>query len=335
MTPELTLPAGEGGSYWYVVLIDDPAPLVRLSDTDRSEFCDVLKDSVFNGDASIHAYCALEHSRLLVMRSVSAHSLGRTIGEICEQYARRINGVAGCALAPELSFQSVQLHLPSELLATVRHCQRGPLHSGLTPDPVEYRWSSALAYEGKEKTAWLTRSTIAGLLAQEPGGWPCGYRRLMAELEEGESSPNLVGTEVFILPISGGVGDQACLEWLRSRPAGRTIERIIDAVLSLTDCDRVELLLGAKEPRIALAHALIAWYTTQVKATTFTAVAKFLGRDRSRLHKSVGHNRELHPELFELSLDDLFQRAASVRFRVGVSPSRHSLAGDPPIYRWH
>lgn len=88
---------------------------------------------------------------------------------------------------------------------------------------------------------------------------------------------------------------------LSTEEAQREIEHIIQAVLSSTGVDLIELLSTSRHEPVVLARAAIAWHVTQRRLATLTDIAKQLGRYPSSLSVAIRHHRLKHPHMFRLS----------------------------------
>jgi hypothetical protein len=304
---------GPRDSFIHFILAGPSGRRLCRSAEDRSAVCRSFTRGLARcGGASrqfrfeVLAYCVDDHWLRAVIESSHLKLRRGVLQPALEGYRQyRTESLDPAAALLEI-VQSVQLLTVADQLAVVRHCHFAPVHLGLVLDPVDWRWSSHRIYLGLDEALGVTtRSRIAKLLAGGPGGWPFGYRYLMGEPQEGDTSVMLPHLEIQVLPRAETTGDRACFQALR-RPPGdnntdRAFEAAVDKVCRTTGCDARAFKSHPSSRRFRLERALLVERLTGTrKLMSIQELAVRLQCDRSWLYRTWAQCRVQCPELFAM-----------------------------------
>lgn len=290
--------AGGGGIYQYVVAGSKGGLAICEGEARRTELCGLITAAAEDTRTAeqsrfrVHAYCVDDLRLQAVIEASHPGSLAKTLRRVAEN--------AGAVLDV---YDSARLYVVSELLAATRHCHLSPVDSGLVSDAAAWRSSSHRAYLMMEKVRGLTRSTVTSSLVEGPGGWPFGYRCLMAEPDSRQKIVTVWNMDVPVLPVSDTPDDRACLEWLKTHHIGhdrdRAFQQSIDDVCGTTECDAAMFRRNPSDSRFHLQRALILERLTQRRFMTVTEVAQRLGCDRSWIYRTRKDCHVRYPEWFK------------------------------------
>jgi hypothetical protein len=291
------LGASGGGIYQYVVAGGNDGRSICDGEAERTKLCRLIMEAAGDTRTSersrfcVHAYCVDDFRLQAVIEAPHPSRLAETLRQVARD--------GGAVLDV---YDSVRLYGVSDLLAATRHCHVSPVDSGLVSDAAAWRSSSHRGYLMMEKVRGLTRSTVTSYLAEGPGGWPFGYRCLMAAPDNGQKNVALWNMDVPVLPISDAPGDGACLGWFKTHHIehhrDRVFQQSIDDVCGTTECDAEIFRSNPSDSRFQLQRALIVERLTQSKFMTVKEAAQRLGCDRSWSYRTRKHCRARYPEWF-------------------------------------
>ena len=277
------------GAVYHVALHGNGRQPIFLDTTDRTRFLLLIQEGIEKFGHKIHAYCLLPSSLQLVVE-VADVPLSRIMQQLGFRYTRWFNDwhqVAGHLFQGR--YKAILVDPEKYLLPLVREIHLAPVRSGLESSPMNYLWSSHLAYCGRQKVLWL--STDRTYLQIEE----TGVRALMkfhAYVNEGsveeakidfncgsEYDPRVLGDEEFVRGVMK-------LSRQKYQPKVNP-EKVLQIVLDRYKLSEEELAAPGKDHLHSEARAYLAWLYLETGCATMTALGNRLNRDVSSLSSAV------------------------------------------------
>ncbi len=277
------------GAVYYVTLHGNGNQPVFLDATDYSRLLLLIQEGIEKFGHKVHAYCLLPNSLQLVIE-VADVPLSRIMQQLGFRYTRWFNdwhNQVGHLFQGR--YKAILINPEDYLLALVREVHLAPIRTGLASAPMNYLWSSHLAYCGREKVLWLATERTY-LQIEETG-----IRALMkfhAYVNEGsaeeakvnfsrgsEYDPRILGDEEFVRGV---------MKLSRQKYQPRiSPEKVLRIVLERYKLTEAELAAPGKNRLNAEARAYLAWLYLETGCDTMTALGKRLGREVSSLSSAV------------------------------------------------
>ena len=277
------------GAVYHVTLHGNGNQPVFLDATDHTRFLLLLQEGIEKFGHKVYAYCLLPNVLQLVIE-VDDVPLSRIMQQLGFRYTRWFNdwhGQAGHLFQGR--YKAILVNPEDYLLELVREVHLAPVRTGLVDAPMNYPWSSHLAYCGREKVLWL--STERTYLQIEE----TGIRALMkfhAYVNEGsaeetkvdfsrgsEYDPRILGDEEFVRGVMK-------LSRQKYQPKVNP-EKVFRIVLERYKLTEEELAAAGKNRLHSEARAYLAWLYLETGCETMTALGERLGRDVSSLSSAV------------------------------------------------
>ena len=277
------------GAVYHVTLHGNGNQPVFLDATDHTRFLLLIQEGIEKFGHKIHAYCLLPNTLQLVIE-VADVPLSRIMQQLGFRYTRWFNdwhSQAGHLFQGR--YKAILINPEDYLLKLVREVHLAPVRIGIASAPMDYPWSSHLAYCGREKVLWL--STERTYLQIEE----TGIRALMkfhAYVNEGsaeeskvdftrgsESDPRILGHEEFVRGVMK-------LSRQKYQPKVNP-EKVLRIVLDRYKLTEEELAAPGKNRFNSEARAYLAWLYLETGCDTMTALGERLGRDVSSLSSAV------------------------------------------------
>ena len=153
---------------WYHI-IDRCRNKKRLfkTNSDREHFLGLCAQISEVYSAQIHAYCLLDQSIHLLIRTPQAN-ISDCMRHLLSQYTRYFNRQYRCDGALFSGrYKSILIEADEHILQVSRYIHRLPREKNIARAIAHYNWSSYPAYIGEHKAKiWLQRQTILDFLAQ-------------------------------------------------------------------------------------------------------------------------------------------------------------------------
>ncbi len=277
------------GAVYSVTLHGNGNQPVFLDATDYSRLLLLIQEGIEKFGHKVHAYCLLPNTLQLVIE-VAEVPLSRIMQQLGFRYTRWFNdwhNQVGHLFQGR--YKAILINPEDYLLALVREVHLAPIRTGLASAPMNYSWSSHLAYCGREKVLWL--STERTYLQIEE----TGIRALMkfhAYVNEGsaeeakvnfrrgsEYDPRILGDEDFVRGV---------MKLSRQKYQPRiSSEKVLRIVLERYKLTEAELAAPGKNRLNAEARAYLAWLYLETGCDTMTALGERLGREVSSLSSAV------------------------------------------------
>ncbi|MDX2495038.1 MAG: transposase, partial [Desulfuromusa sp.] len=144
------------GAVYHVTLHGNGNQLNFLDETDHTRFLLLIQEGIEKFGHKVHAYCLLPNTLQLVIE-VDEVPLSRIMQQLGFRYTRWFNdwhNQAGHLFQGR--YKAILINPEKYLLGLVREVHLAPVRAGLASAPMNYPWSSHLAYCGREKVLWLT-----------------------------------------------------------------------------------------------------------------------------------------------------------------------------------
>jgi len=277
------------GAVYCVTLHGNSNQPVFLDATDHTRFLLLIQEGIEKFGHKVHAYCLLPNTLQLVIE-VGEVPLSRIMQQLGFRYTRWFNdwhSQAGHLFQGR--YKAILINPEDYLLELVREVHLAPVRTGLASAPMNYPWSSHLAYCGREKVPWL--STERSYLSIEENG----IRALMkfhAYVNEGsaeearidfsrgsEYDPRVLGDDEFVRGV---------MKLSRQKYQPRiNPEKVLRIVLERYKLTEEELAAPGKNRFNSEARAYLAWLYLETGCDTMTALGERLGRDVSSLSSAV------------------------------------------------
>jgi len=277
------------GAVYHVTLDGNGNQSIFHDATDHTRFLLLIQEGIEKFGHKVHAYCLLPKNLQLVIE-VNEVPLSRIMQQLGFRYTRWFNDwhqQAGHLFQGR--YKAILINPENYLLDLVREAHLAPVRAGLVSTPMNYPWSSHLAYCGREKVLWLTTERTY-LQIEETG-----IRALMkfhAYVNEGsaeepqvnfsrgsEDDPRILGDEEFVRGV---------MKLSRQKYQPRVNpEKVFRIVLERYQLTEEELAASGKNRCNSEARAYLAWLYLETGCGTMTALGERLGRDVSSLSSAV------------------------------------------------
>ncbi len=277
------------GAVYHVVLNGNGDQPVFHDAVDKTRFLLLIQEGIEKFGHKVHAYCLLPTSIRLVIE-VAEVPLSRVMQQLGFRYTRWFNDwhrQAGHLFRGR--YKAILIDPEQYLLPLVREIHLAPLRQGLEISPMNYLWSSHLAYCGRQRVLWLTTERTY-LQIEETG-----VRALMkfhayvnegsAETPQidfscgGDADPRILGDSEFVRGVMK-------LSRQKYRPKVNP-EKVLRIVLERYKLTETELAAPGKNRLYAEARAYLAWLYLETGCDTMTALGERLNRDVSSLSSAV------------------------------------------------
>lgn len=277
------------GAVYHVTLHGNGHQPVFLDAIDHTRFLLLIQEGIEKFGHKVYAYCLLPSTLQLVIE-VAEVPLARIMQQLGFRYTRWFNDwhqQAGHLFQGR--YKAILINPEDHLLELVREIHLAPVRTGLANAPMNYPWSSHLAYCGREQVLWL--STARTYLQIEESG----IRALMkfhTYVNEGsaeeakvdfsrgsEYDPRILGDEDFVRGV---------LKLSRQKYQPKVNpEKVFRIVLERYKLTEEELAAPGKNRFNSEARAYLAWLYLETGCATMTALGERLGRDVSSLSSAV------------------------------------------------
>jgi hypothetical protein len=290
--------------FFDVSILSLPAREARAASVDLRQFELLLADACDECGSVVHAFTWQPNSAVLVMQKFGV-PLYSVMGRVCGRYSKYLHKRAQWQSNRQV-FQSrydSRILAPEYLPHAIRRIERMPVEAGLCRTPLEYPFSSSRLM-GDVVPPWLampSRSELQRRRASAPGGRniPLVDREsafVTALFEHGSKwDSRVIGDRVFV--------NEVHREAARPAPTPSRAQ-ITDAVAQLVDRASIGPLSDASIA--TLKRALIARYAVRSGAATLTEVGRWFGVSAAALRNGIDRYRELLPDLFNRSFEELF-----------------------------
>jgi len=212
---------------------------VFLTDNDRGEYLNLLKQKSKQCGMEILGYCLMTNHVHLVVRPERAESLAEALGRTHFTYAQRFNlGHARSGYLWQARFYSC----PAEegaLFIILRYVERNPVRAGIVGQAWTYPWSSASLHVGNQvEEELIDRATWTGLMKADE------WRTYLQETEDRERLKEIrrltmvgrpLGNAEFVCKLGKKLGLK-----LEAPPRGRPWNRTRTKLAINSDCGAVE-----------------------------------------------------------------------------------------------
>ena len=277
-----------------------PAPdgLREIAES-RRRFESLLGYLLHRWCASVHAYCWLPRTALLLLRigEPALERIMHTLRGRYSQYLRASGRSAGCAYRGR--YGALMIDPEDYLLDVARHIFWSPVHAGLCKAPLGYEHSSARTGLGERDPAGLCDDTIHHALQQRGQLSRLGFARFLT------AAP----TPGFLRLLAHGsrldrriAGSSAFVREARRRAARPPPAVSRDAIVSWAarrlSIDASQITAASRHARSVEGRALVAWLATCSGTATLTEVARWFDCDPSTLHRALDRYASAHPTVF-------------------------------------
>ncbi len=277
------------GAVYHVTLHGNGNQPVFLDATDRTRFLLLIQEGIEKFGHKVHAYCLLnDHVRLVI--EVDEVPLSRIMQQLGFRYTRWFNDWhkrSGHLFQGR--YKAILISPEEYLLKLVREVHLAPVRSEIESGAMRYKWSSHLAYCGREVVLWLTTETT--LMQIEETGIKA-LMRFHAYVNEGSTfapqvdfsrggdrDPRILGEEEYVRGVMK-------LSRQKYQPKVDP-EKVLRIVLERYKLSEEELAAPGKNRYHSEARAYLAWLYLETGCATMTALGDRLGRDVSSLSSSV------------------------------------------------
>lgn len=294
------------GTYYVIQERQDRRPIFACPE-DFGTFEQMLASAVRRAGAKVQAYCWMTESVHLVVRldQVALGNLMQDVNCRFAQSVQRRTGEGGPFFARR--YHAVLIDPRVYLLELLRYVHYIPVFAGLVSEPGAHECSSHRVYLHRRYADWLDLSGALRLGGLEEN--QVAYHRFMAQppspeirslFDRGRQLPTIVGGGDFLAALPRS---------LRRYTPKLSVDDVLNRVSILLDVSRDRILSSSREHDLALARALIGWYSIERRISTLLGVAHFLHRAPSTLSTGISRYRELRPDLFSL---DVFRYQAPI-----------------------
>jgi putative transposase len=277
------------GAVYHVILRGNGRQDVFFDEKDRCRFYDILQNSCVRFRYRIHAFCLMtNHIHLAVQ--VGEIPLSRIMQNVSLRYTQWFNWrhkKSGHLFQGR--YKAVMVDADSYLLELAAYIHLNPVRARVCVLPEKYRWSSHLAYLGKESLLWLETSSVLSQFSIMVGNARSKFARFVADrLAEGRRKEfhgeknidgRIFGGDCFVDDIL------AKTEMLPERKPD--VNAVVSAVKKLYGMDDDRLKAKGQERTASEARSLAAWATLELTDGKLTELARQLGRDPSTLTCAV------------------------------------------------
>lgn len=286
------------GGLYYLEQHNGPNQPLFLQCGDYDVFEQLLHAALERTASRVYAYCWTTHAIHLLVQ-IDETPLSSLMQGLNTSYAHHMH--RGARMAGPLfqhRYRSVLLDPETYLLCAVRYLHHLPVLLQLSATPDDYSHTSHSAYRGAAATPWLsTGLTLRSL--RERFGFEHPYDELISrpplprEVElfklHGISDTKAIGSADFMASLPYAA------RHLRSHIG---LDQLIRHVCLMLDVDSQYVFSFARNRKLVLARAVIAWHAKTRGLITLSEFARQCRRQPSSLSEAINRYRRSHPELF-------------------------------------
>jgi len=169
------------GCTYHVILRGNNRQALFLCEADYRRWMRLLALGIDKYQCKLHAYCWMtNHVHMAVQ--VSECPLGRMIGWVASQYARRTNRIQQrTGHLFERRYRCYLLDTDEYLLQVIRYLHLNPVAAHIVDRPEQYPWSSHRAYLGFPGPSFLTTNWVLRMFGSDTQRAVAEYARFVAE----------------------------------------------------------------------------------------------------------------------------------------------------------
>jgi len=255
------------------------------SNEDRTVLDTFVGNVISRSGARIHAYCWMTN-HLHALIQVGELPLSKIMGRIAAPYSRyrhKLLRTSGHLF--ERRYKATLVDVDAYFLTLVRYIHLNPVKALMVSDPVDYPWSSHLAWLGLRSTPWLTIDFGLSLFSTHVGNARDAYARFMG-------APDLVEDEFDSASNpqdSRVLGSDSFISGIPYRPQKPrrvvTLDQLATEIATDHSIPMAALASPSRErslsaPRLALVRAAL-----DHRIATLAEVARFLNRQPSTVSR--------------------------------------------------
>lgn len=276
------------GGLYHVTLRGNARGDIFFDDDDRFRWESILEEELNRYGHRLHAYCWMtNHIHAAVQ--CSREPLSQFMANLSSRYAKSTNRkLKRSGHLFERRYNGILVQADAYLLELVRYIHRNPLRAGMTKDLFKYRWSSHLAYSGRERPAWLTVDWVYRLFASTESSARDEYlefmrldpRDSMTDLfrKGGQHDDRVLGNDDFLESVTGSRGEKA-------RPT--SLDHIIESVCEKYGVTQQDLDSVSRKRILTRVRAEIGFLAREAGVATITEVARRFGRSQAGLSRAI------------------------------------------------
>lgn len=305
----------DGAFYHFIARGNNRQPIF-LRAKDRRLFEGYLTEGVERFGYRCHAYCWMtNHVHLAI--EVSDVPLSHIAHNLLFRYARafhREHGRTGHLF--ERRYRAAVIETDNALLSLIRYIHLNPIRAGIVEIPETYPWSSYSAYlsRGSSSPAWLTRSFVLSLLADNPAIGRGVFSAFHQEQQEGEGDwtvkPEFRPTRAR--GPGGGLQDSRSRSHRRAVgpspiPTRVTLDQILQAVCSACSVEPSLLCANVQKRTVVRARSLASLLVSSNPNVTLEELGAVVGRDPSTLSRAANKTarRLAHDSELQILLEQI------------------------------
>lgn len=277
------------GGVYHVILRGNDRQRIFFSDSDRTEWEDLVARGIERYDCRIHAYCWMSN-HIHIAVQVDDIPLWNLMRWVASQYARSLNGrQRRTGHLFERRHRAILVDAERYLLGLVRYIHLNPVNAGIVDRAEKYLWSSHAAYLGEARVDWLTTSLVLSYFStdNDDGDSETRFHAFVADADGPVEATRLVEGSRTDARVLGN--DSFCAQVLGHRPEVRsaTIDEVVQSYCERHGVIEEELISPGRGRRNAAIRAEIAWEVMRRKIASLAEVARRFGRAESVLSRGV------------------------------------------------
>jgi putative transposase len=277
------------GAIYHVIVRGNARQDIFSDDKDRFRFYEILQKSRERFRHRIHAFCLMTNHIHLEIQ-VSEIPLSRIMQNVSLRYTQWFNWrhkKTGHVFQGR--YKAVMVDADAYLLELASYIHLNPVRARIADRPENYRWSSHLAYLGKESLPWLETDFVLAQFSKNVAKARIKFEAFVeARLAEGRREEfhgekgidsRVFGDDCFV---------DSVLAEVESLPERKPdVNAVVAAVKRLYDIRDDRLSAQGRERVSSEARALAAWATLELSSGKLTELARHVGRDPSTLTCAV------------------------------------------------
>ena len=267
--PRLHVPGG----FYHASQRAQPSAQLFLAKEDGNRFYQLLAESQARFNCKIHGFC-LTADQINLLVQIDQIPLTKIMHNLNYRYTRYLQNKHNIKGAIFYDRHRAQLFDENYYLAPLLNYMHAlPVTNNIVDTPLQYLWSSARAYSGKEKFAWLQTSPGLTQIKSQP------FRVRLTD-------------KLIYQSILGDQNFQTKVQMLAQKKSYNIqLPLLVDEVCKQCQVTHEELIASGKNHKRSLARGILAVLSRDLPSVSLTDVSHLVARDLTTL-SALAHRIE-------------------------------------------
>lgn len=273
------------GAVYHVIIRGNARQEIFTDDRDHLRFCEILHKSYERFRHRVLAFCLMSNHVHLAVQ-VGDIPLSRIMQNVSQQYTQWFNWRhKKCGHVFQGRYKAIMVDADSYLLELAAYIHLNPVRAGIAERPEKHRWSSHMAYLGKERIPWLDPTPVLSQFSDKDGTAHNMFAAFVAERTSEGRRGEFHGEKTMDSRLFGN--DRFTEEVLaKTEPVPEhkpDVKTVMAAVKKLYGMSTDQLAASNQERTASEARGLAAWATRELSSSTLAELAPILRRNPSTL----------------------------------------------------